>query len=441
MSHVRITRGRIAASVVAVSGLLGALASPAAAGVEDNKTFTVTVTGTTPVAAPDTFSGDADAAATITITNTSPTQSLGSVNVTVPAPFALVSAAADAAPGGPVIELRNLSIAPGDSRTFPVVLDVRTCAPGSGTFVATAKQSNDYNGTGNDFILVAPSDLLLGATGNCRLAFVAPPADAERNAAITSVDYSPSGTKISVEVRDAGNTGRATSATGAVTLTADSDSVPDPIAVGGSTATVTGGLATFSPGPTLAISASDYTFTAVSTSFDSSAASPEFAIVDDQVTCPAGAACQQTATAAGNTVTATFGTGDEDTSLLLSVNAADAPVFNCTGYPRGTLPVSQFDFTGDLGADRDGFMTTVITNATKPLNEYEVCWAAPYTFAAESTGTLVSDGPKPIVQVGLLTDCAKRNPVAPCVSSRSYNKQTKSVTLTVRTDGRDPWRY
>jgi hypothetical protein len=40
------------------------------------------------------------------------------VNITVPAPFALVSAEGDAAPGGPVVELRNLALAPGASRSF-----------------------------------------------------------------------------------------------------------------------------------------------------------------------------------------------------------------------------------------------------------------------------------------------------------------------------------
>ena len=330
-------------------------------GVTANKTLTVAVTGTTG-AAPNVWAGDVDAALSVTIVNTSSSQTLGSVNLTVPAPYTLVTAPADTVPGGPVVELRNLSLAPRSSTVVELVVGVDQCTSGSpAPFAVTAKQSNDYNGVGNDFTLVQPSDLQVDVVGTCTLAWLAEPADAERGATITSEAWNPNGAPLVVEVRDGGLVDRATLAIGTVALAATNAGVASPMFGGTTSATIAAGLATFAPGPTLAPSAFDYVLTASSTNLTGTGPSAPFDIVDEQVNCPAGGSCQGSASVSSGqfSVSATFGSGVQDTDLTVSLNAADIPSFACAGYARNDLPVAQFVFTNDAGGDRLGTLVDV----------------------------------------------------------------------------------
>jgi hypothetical protein len=103
---------------------------------------------------------------------------------------------------------------------------------------------------------------------------------------------------------------------------------------------------------------------------------------------------------------------------------------------------------GTTGADRTGTFTVTIPNASQPVSQYEVCWAAPYDFVKDG-GTMTTSadyqGFKPgttlPLRVGTLPDCARRNPVVPCVSDRSFQSSTSTAVISVLTDGRDPWRY
>ena len=419
-------------------------------GVTANKTLTVAVTGTTG-AAPNVWAGDVDAALSVTILNTSSSQALGSVNLTVPAPYTLVAAPADTVPGGPVVELRNLSLAPGSSTVIELVVGVHQCTSGSpAPFAVTAKQSNDYNGVGNDFTLVQPSDLQVDVVGTCMLAWLAQPADAERGATITSEAWNPNGAPLVVEVRDGGLVDRAALAIGTVALAAANAGVASPTFGGTTSATIAAGLATFAPGPTLAPSAFDYVLTASSTNLTGTGPSAPFDIVDEQVNCPAGGSCEGSASVSSGqfSVSAAFGSGVQDTDLTVSLNAADIPSFACAGYPRNDLPVAQFVFTNDAGGDRLGTLSTSIVNASRPLKSYEVCWAAPYTFTTKSGGRSAVGASKPgtgepqPLYVGLLPDCPKRGTVVlPCVSERSYEARTRTVTIVVRATGDDPWKY
>jgi hypothetical protein len=334
-----------------------------------------------------------------------------------------------------------------------LTVDVRTCGSASGTFTLTAKQSNDYNGTGNDFFLDSTADLEVATTGTCKLGFVAQPADAETNATITSVDYVPSAAAVSVEARDAGGTGRIGASTTIPAIVLGLVANPGATSlIGTISATHVAGLATFAP--KLAVSASGYSLTATSTGLDAAPTSSSFDIVDDQVNCPAGSPCTGPATASknGQSLTANFGTGSTPTNLLLSLGAADAPTFECTDYPRlsGTL-VSQYSFTNNGGNDRVGTFTVSFPDAARPLNNYEVCWNAPYDFMTDSgqlasvhldvgDGTFKPGTTQPLF-VGTLPDCPKKGTLLPCVASRAYQRSTSSVVITVRADGRDPWAY
>ena len=460
--------GKIAIACATVGVAAAALAPSLTASAHDDddhkKTYTVAISGTDAGAAPNVWSGDADASLLVHITNTARRQTLGSANVTVPSGYSLVSAAQDAVPGGPVVELRNLAVAPGGSFDTTVKVKVASCAPSTPpAFAVAAKQSNDFNGTRNDFTLVAASsDLQVDTVGTCSLRWVAQPTSAKKGTSITTVDFDTAAAPISVEVIDGGATGRVADSTAPVTLVASNAAVAGPILGGASTAGAFAGLAVFSP--TLSPSAFGYSLTATSPGLTASPASSTFAIVDDQVACGAGTACTRPASASQGTqtVTASFGAGSTAASLLVSIGAADAPSFTCAGYakPAG-IAVTQFTFTGAAG-DRTGTMSSTIPATGQRLSSYQVCWAAPYPFTTSAGTPAGVQGTKPgtsqPLYVGLLPNCKTHDddddhdhdryrsstttaPVPPCISARRANTSAGTVTLTVLATGDDPWRY
>jgi hypothetical protein len=282
---------------VAIATLIAVTVTPVQGQVAENKTFQLTVS--------EVPAGDANATLTVTITNTSANQSLGSANVTVPSP--LVVGAVDG-PGGPTvmisasdpqtIELRSLDLAPGvpqgESFTFDVTVDVQQCTDGaSEEFLATAKQSNTYLGTGNDFYWTNPG-VTAPVAGTCALQFVDEPGDAQRTDAITSENYDPQGEPITVRILDAADDPMvATHSTATVTLVAlNLDVDDDPIEPGGTfSAMADDGIATFTPGPTLDMSAFEYRLRASADfdgdeAVDASTDSAFFDIVDAAVFCP-----------------------------------------------------------------------------------------------------------------------------------------------------------
>ena len=156
--------GRRVRQLVLVAGvaLLGSglvLAPPALAGPK--KFYSASIT-------PTTAAGNATVSFTLTITNsTSSQQNLGSANITIPSGLTSpVLGAVTPPPGktwtaalvGSVIQLRNpgpnSSNALSAGQSVSVVVTVTTSCPG-GTLVwlTAAKQSNDFSGTGNDFLL------------------------------------------------------------------------------------------------------------------------------------------------------------------------------------------------------------------------------------------------------------------------------------------------
>lgn len=449
--------------VIAVAVALLLVATPVSGKAGRTNTFTLHVTDT--VAA-----GDADALIVITIRNTSSRRRLDAVDVGVPAPFTVAAAPDDTKPTTPsVLELRDLDLEPGASRHVDVTVDVRACtAVTSDPFTAVAKDTGERTHRRHDFRLDRDrSDLTVDVDGTCGLAFVAQPGDAEiAPTPITSVDYDPDGAPITVEVRDAADTGRATHATPVVELTASNPFIDPqddgPIELGGTTsATVLAGLATFEPGPTLSPSASEYTLSA-STDLDgdrtddATTASAPFDIVDDQVACPAGEACAAPATAEldGQRVIASFGPGANAASLVVSLGAADVPDFTCAGVPDDRA-TAEFRFVGGDASDRTGTVTLVVPNPARPPKANEVCWAASYPFTTDDGTPAATQGTKPgseaALHVGVLPDCARwGEPERPCVSDRTFRQGPPQVsppsrrrgpvaTIVVQADGRDPW--
>lgn len=458
----------VSVAIMATIALVAALAAPVHGRVS-KKTFTLDVTDAV-------LAGDADARITITLTNTSKRQRLGAANITIPSPFGDVRVLR--APdhtrlsGGSVLKLRDLGLAPSDSVAVVVKVDVQRCTSGtSGPFDVHAKQANNFNGRGNDVVFDGDADdVTVSIEGMCRLAFVAQPGDAERATRITSVDYDPDGPPVAVEVRDAGDTGRATHAMATVGLTARNPAVgPDdgPVDLGGTTsATAVDGLATFSPGPTLSPSAFDYVLVAAADfdddgAADATTASTPFDIVDDQVACPAGQDCEAAATAErnGQQVVASFGPGAQAVSLVVSLGAADTPDFTCVGVPQ-EREAAQYLFVGGDGSDRHGTVTLTVPTAVTKTNHWafvkhkgwafkkmrrrKVCWAAPYPFATagggQSSAQDIKPGSEATLHVGVLPDCARwGTPERPCVSDRRFSRWGRRTIITIQADGRDPW--
>jgi hypothetical protein len=443
-------------------------------GVTDNKTFTVVMDGA--YTDGSTPAGDADAHITLKITNTAPTQQLGSANVTVFTPYSLSQASVLLGPAtatatvvDQTVQLRNLALPPGggplSSVTVDLQVDVRTCVSTTpAVFKFEVKQSNDFQGTpGNNFYNQQPdSERRVEVTGPCTLVFASQPADADKTETITSVDFDPvSESRVTVEVRDAANSGTATSSTASITLSA-AYGVEEPVsvAVGDPTELATGGFASFTP--TIAVSAFGYKFTASSsfTALSPPVFSSSFDIVDEHAACPQGNACEKPVKATnpnnGQVAVATFGTGGTPTNLTVSVGAANATnLFRCDEYaPRPNTFISQFAFTGDAGADRIGTFAITVPNATDPLNSYQVCWASTVQFTTLDGSAASVGGAKPgtgipgtPLYVGLLPDCPKRvepTPAQlPCVSNRFFTKQGKIYTanLEIKATGADPWGY
>jgi hypothetical protein len=155
-------RTHAVALVIALTGAC-ALASPAGAAT---KPFSVVVSPT-PVPAPATIPFQAK------ITNLTRNQTLGSAKLTVPADFSGVKVSVPAP--GTVVQttvhneflLLNLGVAFGKSVIASVTASVTAtvpCAPASFTWQIAAKQSNDFNGTGNDFGPLASDSVLTTST-------------------------------------------------------------------------------------------------------------------------------------------------------------------------------------------------------------------------------------------------------------------------------------
>jgi hypothetical protein len=141
-----------------------AMAMPGTAAATDNKTYTFDV-------APDSSAAGPAQAFEITIKNTaSGPQSLGSANVSAPAPFDVKSAVSNrgvATLAGEVVQLRNLNLAPGASVVTRIIVD-DSSTTGTWVWSSKAKQANDFAGSGNDFIVdpARASDFDVEVTGN-----------------------------------------------------------------------------------------------------------------------------------------------------------------------------------------------------------------------------------------------------------------------------------
>ena len=363
---------------------------------------------------------------TATVTNRTTQQQLGSANLTAPSQFSVTQATlggtGSATIAGNVVQLRNLSLAPGASRTVSMQVDTSAAACSAGTFAWTvlAKQANDFNGPpGNNLDLdAANSALTTTVSGECGLRFFTPPADANPGQRITGTAFDPAGPPVAVEVVDgAGN--RVTSATPTITMALDGG--PGSLS-GTKVVQAASGLASF--GDLSIGTAGTYRLVASAPGFGS-VTSSSFSI---GTACVEDVDCVTHAETAESIVDVTaFGNTRIDAGVLqLSLDTGFRP--DCVGYTEFSS-----DWAAVLGPDRSKLVRFQIDKNVmnrQPNNGasfLQMCFAAPFPFATRPGTPLTQVGD---MFVGLLPDCG----VEPCVASRSKTQAGDGV-ITARAPG------
>ena len=428
--------------------------SPAQAGPA-RKQYLVTVS-------PDEVGAGQTREFSFTAMNQSGSQSLGSIDVTAPPDFTLVSVtqqpqrASDGAfvgtaslSGPTLLEIRNLSLAPSDSVTVRFTAQAPcTQDPGADEWALAAKQSNDFKGTGNDFMPDPASARTTGVTGSCRLGWTTQPADAKVGQAITNTPYdafdgTADGPAVAAEVQSAPYANlsrtRVTFSEAEVELDiGDDPNLPDDAAtLGGTTsATASSGVATFDPGPSIDLHGLNFTLLATNPDMDSHESAP-FDVSDAVGDCSKGH-CTDLGTN-GDTINAKL--SSTSTTGIIAMSIGVIPELLCDGY----TPDSQQQAVTilPLGVSSSSTMTVQITVLAsvvdRPASQYRICWASNKTFV-ERDGTPAD----PVIIAGdalfkgLLPDCAKRSPVAPCQLTPSKQDKQGNVILQALAPGDDP---
>lgn len=446
------------AALVGVGLLLAG--SALATGVQ-KKQFSAAISAT-PGAPEDDSPADAAAEAyagttptvAITLTNLASSQYLGSANIVVPAGITFAPASltltstqwkfdGTVSSAGTVIKLRNLYLSPGKSVTVRLGAQT-TCAPSAPSygFATSVKQSNDFNGTGNDFTITGPQPAL-DLVGACSLAFRAQPAAAQRATDITSETYLPTGAPITVAVRDGSGAADVPWWTSPIAISLASN--PGAGTLSGTTsATPSSGVASFLP--RIDKSASGYTLTASSSGIVATApVSSPFTIVDSGQRCTGGT-CAGTAAAAKTTATVS-GTASAGDILSISLGAPTIPAYQCAGYTT-TAETLEFDLTTLSGAPSGGLKTATFTllkqYVTKPADKYQACFASPQPFTTKSGAPAAgvdTDGNGIVdTYVGLLPLCSSYKSCyvgPPCITSRVKDRYG-NVILTITAPPGDP---
>ena len=431
----RVSFGVLAASVLAAA----TLATPAAGSISSGtctssgKCFAVTVSPARPAAG-------ATSSFAFTITNEAATQQLGSVQISAPAGFVITGAPGSARRTSNSALFLNLSLAPSAATTLTLTAAL-ACSGGSYQWGIEAKQSNDFNGSGNDFQLdpASAGNLSGSVTGSCSLAFASggEPADTAVNAVITSAVGSKGG-PVKVEVLD-GSGQLVTGSTAAVTVAIGSN--PGAGSLSGTlTVNASGGIASFSDlsidqqgvGYTLIATSPGFTQAPPSSSFDISGS------VQSSCSTPCTVSSSTATTTATVTVTSAIPPGDFLTAGVGGVDYAcagtytrvsDPVTFNVVS-PSG-VALSSARFTVTLDIDKSAVLASGRTGAS----QWQICYASTQPFPAQSgtSGTAVIGGVTH--NTGLLLSCSNTQG-APCVQAR-HKDMAGDVIVTFLASG-DP---
>jgi hypothetical protein len=425
---------RAAVTIVTAAILWTSIATVALAA---DKTFSATVAPGALVAGASYGEGARAASkVTLTIVNESNRARLGSANVTAPAGImatAATSSVGTAAVVGGVIQLRDLDLAPGANVSVAISARVE-CGANHAAYVwgFAVKQANDFNGTGNDLAKVGPATANT-VTGNCAIAFSKQPKSAENApTAITNAIYNPSGDPVTVTVMDGAGLDTVAWWSGTTSLAIGDDPSNGTAALGGTTSgSASGGSVTFAP--TVSKAASGYSLLATATpaagasSGTSTAAveSDNFNIVDDADVCAnANSKCKAESQGPKTTAVVEAATGGAAGDLvILSLNDPAVTSPSCGTY----VPTSElfvFNVTTSNGntpstRSKTATFTMAAQFVTQSASKYQVCYQG-------------ATGP-----AQLLAACANKNPVLPCIMSKTLDK-SKNLVIVVAAPGGDP---
>jgi hypothetical protein len=377
-------------------------------------------------------------------------QALGSVNLTAPTGFHVVSASV---PSGSVtstdstVQLRSLALAPGRSVVVTIVADI-PCTTGTTSWTARGKQSNDFNGPpGNDFTLASGSSLTTSVTGACALRFATQPTNARVGQVITGTAYTPTGPGVSVQTVDGSGNPIARAGT-PITMALGAASGLGTL--GGTKTVNTGadGIATF--GDLTISAAGTYTLRASTTSAAgfTSVSSNTFKIDAVAVSCAENASC--TASLSDRT-TKLDATADPDPNAndagVLTLSFGGGASLDCSGYTEFSPDTAIITYSTDT---RTKTVTETIDKSQMNLfpnngaSFLNVCFGSPvpFTTADGSQATVQAsydwdgNGTLDPVYVGLLPDCGAR----PCVSKRNKTNAGDGVITSLLPAGLgDPW--
>ena len=455
-------RTALVASVSAGLLVAGILSVGSAQAAPSTKYYTATVTPS-PVAASSTAQQFS-----LTLTNCgakagpcprASQQTLGSANIQVDPAFGTVQAAS--APGWNVsvdndlIELRSsgIDLNPGSALTITVTAVAAT--PGTYTWTAEAKQSNDFSGTGNDFTLSSPQPTVTVLPGiPDHLVFETQPSTVQVS--------TPMATGPRVQVVDAHD--NPVGIIGISILLAPATDVDsgDP-GLGGCTTASTddNGLATFGSATSgsACLTASNigidniyggYELQATATwngvSLKTEPDSMPFDVVQVLTTCDPNDTCKGSASGTHTTVDVTGGSAASTDQLEIAVGIdalqACLPFTPPNGLQVTRVFLDNRDKTIKLTFDK--YLVNQVPNNGTPL--FTICFAAPGTSsssdpwagwmtASGSGPTFIPDANNPDTGnwVGILPDCTASNllPQNPCVQSRSKHAANEIVTVLV----------
>jgi hypothetical protein len=366
-------------------------------------------------------------------------EGLGSADITVPAGYTLTGGSIDAETGtatvdGGTLQLRDLAVGPGDS--VDVTIDVTTpCLPDAdgSAWAVVARESTDFSGY-DDFVLaegsVAPSTSR--SVASCLLRFANQPATTATDALITDA-FDSAGDPLQVEIYDP-LTEETVDSDATVTLTL-SKNPADGTLTGGAEDAVSGvatfdGLSIDTPGPYRLEASSDVATNTPETG--------QFIVADVVEECSGpGCSFDQAAGGASYTTTPQTGAAGADYAASLNLNGLRISCeFAPFDYPDSRQPNGVW-YVYDDGATGSVKTNVIVIPASvvkiTPENgasKYRVCYSSPTPFRDRTGGMAPVDpwtepdedgnvGPSVYFgetwYTGLLPDCAKKNPVAPCV--------------------------
>lgn len=254
---------------------------------------------------------------------------LGSLNLNMPTGITLQLPVGNPLAGTSTstqLQLRNLNLAAGSSVAVAFTISAPSIC-GTVQWSVAAKQSNDFNGSGNDFQLTKSGGLTSLITNGCHLAWIFQPASAVQSTPITDTPFTSSGANVhsaTVEVQDASNnpinlnTGTATLA---VTGSFDNCAPCNPTFTGTTSTTFQNGRATF-PNFQSAFTGTGFSATASALGLQTTASSPPFVIQPNGVDCVGRDPCLLSGPAGNGQVNISANGGN---FLFLALGGAQIP--------------------------------------------------------------------------------------------------------------------